>query len=262
MISATRVHVAERGVDPRTLKLIAFGGAGPVHAYAIARALKMQGYICPAGAGVTSALGFLTAPVAFEFARTFMAKLTPATLLEMDAIYAELEAEGRATLAEAGVAAEEIVFTRKADLRHVGQGHEIVVTLPYERVTGVDIDLALRPLFYEAYAEIYGYAHKHLGLEIATCRLTASGAKPNVVVQKNEATGAAADTAIKGHRQVFFSELGGYVATPIYDRYLLTAGMTFPGPAIVEERDSTAVVGPKTTAQIDPYGNLIVLLEE
>jgi N-methylhydantoinase A len=262
MISATRVHVAERGVDPRTLKLIAFGGAGPVHAYAIARALKMQGYICPAGAGVTSALGFLTAPVAFEFARTFMAKLTPATLLEMDAIYAELEAEGRATLAEAGVPAAEIVFTRKADLRHVGQGHEIVVTLPYERVTGVDIDQSLRPLFYEAYAEIYGYAHKHLGLEIATCRLTASGAKPNVVVQKKATTGAAADTAIKGQRQVFFSELEGYVATPIYDRYLLTAGMTFPGPAIVEERDSTAVVGPKTTAQIDPYGNLIVLLEE
>lgn len=96
----------------------------------------------------------------------------------MDAIYAELEAEGRATLAEAGVAAEEIVFTRKADLRHVGQGHEIVVTLPYERVTGVNIDLALRPLFYEAYAEIYGYAHERLGLEIATCRLTAAGQNP------------------------------------------------------------------------------------
>jgi N-methylhydantoinase A len=175
MISATRVHVAERGADSRRLKLIAFGGAGPVHAFEIAKALKMAGYICPASAGVASALGFLTAPASFEFARTFIAKLGPDQLGELDDVYAELEAEGRQTLAEGGVAVEDMRFTRQADLRHVGQGHEINVTLPYARLADIDLDNDLRPRFYQAYEAIYGHAHRHLGLEITTCRLTASG---------------------------------------------------------------------------------------
>ena len=163
MISATRVHVAERGADPRQLKLIAFGGAGPVHAHQIARALKMKGYICPASAGVTSALGFLTAPAAFEFARTHIAQLTQDNLAELDAIYAELEAEGRMRLAEAGVPAADMTFQRKADLRHVGQGHEIAVPLPYREMASVSLADDLQPLFYAHYDQIYGYAHRHLG---------------------------------------------------------------------------------------------------
>jgi N-methylhydantoinase A len=261
MISATRVHVAERGVDPRTLKLIAFGGAGPVHAHQIAKALKMQGYICPPGAGVTSALGFLTAPVAFEFARTFMARITPATLGELDAIYAELEVEGRATLLEAGVPEEEIVFTRKADLRHQGQGHEIVVTLPYARLQGVDLDQELRPLFYARYAEIYGYAHRHLGLEITTCRLTASGPRPRVKLPDVVGVTKDAGSAMKGRRPAYFSELGSFIDTPVYDRSSLTAGMSFRGPAIVEEQDSTAIIGPGALVAIDAHGNVVATLE-
>jgi N-methylhydantoinase A len=245
MISATRVHVAERGVDPRTLKLIAFGGAGPVHAHEIARALKMQGYICPASAGVTSALGFLTAPTAFEFARTFMAKIRPDTFAGMDAVFAELEEEGRATLIEAGVPEDQITFTRRADLRHQGQGHEIVVTLPYTQLAEIDLDQDLRPLFYSRYEEIYGYAHRHLGLEIATCRLTATDAAQ----------------ACKGTRPAYFAERGGFVETPVYDRYLLSAGMVFDGPAIVEERDSTAVIGPGARVTVDRFANLVATLE-
>lgn len=259
MISATRVHVAEQGADPRDFKLIAFGGAGPIHAHQIARALKMQGYICPASAGVTSALGFLTAPIAFEFARTFMAEITSETLAEMEAIFVELENEGRQQLLEAGVDAEEIRFTRRADLRHVGQGHEIGVTLPYSSLNTVDIDETLRPDFYASYAAIYGYAHRHLGLEVATCRLTASGPRPRVTLQEAvvEGTHSAAD-ALKEERQVYFTELNGVVATPIYDRYRLPVGARFAGPAIVEEQDSTAVIGPESTVTVDAYANLIV----
>jgi N-methylhydantoinase A len=267
MISATRVHVAERGVDPRTLKLIAFGGAGPVHAHPIARALKMRGYICPASAGVTSALGFLTAPVAFDFAKTFMAQIEQETLTELDEIYAQLEAEGRATLLEAGVPEEEIRYTLAADLRHVGQGHEITVALPYARLADIDLDQDLRPLFYTRYSEIYGYAHRHLGLEITTCRLTASGQRPKIQLPRSEermngASGdaASADAACKETRQVYFDELNDFVETPIYDRYSLAAGVSFPGPAIVEERDSTAVIGPNATVVVDETANLIVTL--
>ena len=267
MISATRVHIAEQGVDPRDLKLIAFGGAGPVHAYAIARALKMPGYICPAGAGVASALGFLTAPIAFEYARTYMTEITPQTLGEMESIYAELEAEGRQQLSEAGIDPTDISFTRRADLRHVGQGHEIGVTLPYDSLSNVDPDQELRPYFYSCYEKIYGYAHRHLGLEVATCRLTASGPRPTITLQtgtlqiEQNLGQTPADAAIKGRRPVYFAELNAAVETAVYDRYRLPVGAKFDGPAIVEERDSTAVVGPDATATIDVYGNLVVTLE-
>jgi N-methylhydantoinase A/oxoprolinase/acetone carboxylase beta subunit len=260
MISATRVHVAERGADPRTLKLISFGGAGPVHAHQIARALKMRGYICPASAGVTSALGFLTAPASFEIARTHITQVTQDKLADLDAIYAELEAEGRVRLIEAGIRPDEMTFTRKADMRHVGQGHTIVVSLPFASFATTDLDRDIRPVFYTHYEEIYGYAHKHLGLEITTCRLTASGPDPRVTLQETAGTDRSAQGAVKAHRQVYYAESGGFVETPIYDRNQLSAGMTFEGPAIVEEKDSTAVIGPDATVTIDAYANLIVTL--
>jgi N-methylhydantoinase A/oxoprolinase/acetone carboxylase beta subunit len=258
MISATRVHVAERGADSRRLKLIAFGGAGPIHAHEIARSLKMKGYVLPASAGVASALGFLTAPASFEFARTYITKLSNDTLRDLDSVYAELEAEGRKTLAEAGVAEQDMHFTRQADLRHIGQGHEIVVTLPYQKLEGVDLDRDLRPRFYEAYEAIYGHAHHHLGLELTTCRLTASGPRPQIKLQQILTKDSPSTEAIKGYRKAYFAELGGYVETPLYQRSKLSAGMSFEGPAIVEEIDSTAVIGPNTLVTMDTYANLVV----
>ena len=258
MISAIRVHIAEQGGDPRRLKLIAFGGAGPMHAHAIAQALKMEGYICPARAGVASAIGFLTAPAAFEYARTFIARLEGTTPGELDRIYTELEEQGRRTLLEAGVSAEEMTFSRQADLRHVGQGYEIVVNLPYAQLSGVDLDGELRPRFYRAYEEIYGHAHRHLDLEITTCRLTASGPRPRVKLQRVVESGYTPEQAIKGTRRAYFAELGGFIETPLYDRSKLSAGATFRGPAIVEEVDSTAVIGPGTQVTVDHYANLQV----
>ena len=262
MISATRVHIAEQGGDPRRLKLIAFGGAGPMHAHAIAQALKMEGYICPASAGVASAMGFLTAPAAFEYARTFMDRLEQSTLADLDEVYAELEEQGRQTLLEAGVPEGEMTFTRQADLRHVGQGYEIVVTLPHERLAGVDLESELKPRFFEQYEAIYGHAHRHLGLEITTCRLTASGPKPNVSLKPIRPEAGGPRDAVKGTRRVFFAELGGFSEVPLYDRSKLSAGATFEGPAIVEEIDSTAVVGPGTRVEIDRYANLNVTFVE
>ena len=257
MISATRVHVAERGADPRRLRLVAFGGAGPVHAYEIARALRMRGFICPAAAGVTSALGFLTAPISFEFARTHITRLEPAALAHLDGLYAELAAEGREVLRTAGVADEDMVFTRRADLRHVGQGHEIVVPLPWDSLEAVSLEEELRPHFFARYEEIYGHAHTHLDLEITTCRLTASGPKPRVELPEVPSV-SDAEVARKGSRAVYFIELQTHVDTPVYDRYALGQGCTIQGPAIVEERESTAVIGPQGTAVIDRHGNLIV----
>jgi N-methylhydantoinase A len=258
MISATRVHVTERGADPRKLNLIAFGGAGPMHAHEIAKSLKMRGYICPAAAGVASALGFLTAPASFQFARTHIAKVTPDAIPDIDEVFAALEVEGRATLARAGVPDADMRFVRQADIRHAGQGHDIVVTLPSRPLAQVDLDQELRPIFYETYEGIYGHAHRHLGLEITTCRLTATGPTPTVALKELAADGKDASAAIKGTRQAFFADAGGYVETPCYDRAKLSAGASFFGPAIVEDIDSTAVIGPGTRVDIDRYANLVV----
>ncbi len=261
MISATRVHVAERGADPRRLLLMAFGGAGPVHAYEIARALKMRGFICPAAAGVTSALGFLTAPSAFEFARTHIARLDTDHLPELDRIYADLASEGRQVLRSAGVDDGDMAFTRKADLRHVGQGHEIEVSLPWEQLSGISLEEDLRPHFFARYREIYGHAHTHLDLEITTCRLNAAGPRPHVTLPE-ASPGTDVTVACKGQRSVYFTETREFVDTPIYDRYALGRDSRIQGPAIVEERESTAVIGPGGEATIDHHANLVVTFME
>jgi len=259
MISATRVHIAEQGADPRRLRLIAFGGAGPVHAFEIAKALKMQGYICPASAGVASALGFLTAPTAFEFARTHITRVLPDRLAALETVFEGLEADGAATLTQAGVAAGDMRFVRQADMRHAGQGHEIVVTLPEGDLASMDV-ATLRARFFETYEAIYGHVHDHLDLEITTCRLSASGPVPTIALKQLPATGADPQGAIKGTRKAYFADAGGYVDTPRYDRTKLSAGAVFFGPAIVEDIDSTAVIGPNTRVEIDAYANLIATL--
>ena len=260
MISATRVHVTERGADPRKLRLVAFGGAGPVHAHEIAKALKMKGYICPASAGVASALGFLTAPASFQLSRTYISPVKSDVLADIDKVFEALEVEGRATLARAGVPADQMRFIRQADLRHHGQGHEIVVTLPDRPLAEIDLDSELRPIFYKTYEGIFGHAHRHLGLEITTCRLTATGPKPSITLEELDTDRGDVKNALKGTRQAYFADAGGYVETPRYDRSKLSAGATFDGPAIVEDIDSTAVIGPNTTVEIDRYANLIATL--
>ena len=257
MISATRVHVAERGVDSRRLMMMAFGGAGPVHADAIARALKMKGYVIPTSAGVASALGFLTAPVAFDFARTYTDQLTDDTLRTLDTVYADLIDEGRTTLAQAGVADEVMRFEWSADLRHVGQGHEITVTLPDGPLVAVGMERIVAA-FFEHYEAIYGYAHRHLGLEITTCRLRASGGSPDITLRSIDSTDGDMHRARKGERDAYLQEGGGFVSVPVYERDLLRAGDTLQGPLIVEERESTSVVGPGTEVVVDAYRNLVV----
>ncbi len=260
MISATRVHVAERGEDPRRLTLLAFGGAGPVHAYAIARALRMKGYVCPAGAGVTSALGLLTAPAAFDFAQTFVARLTHDRLADLDVAFAELETLGRARLREAGVPASKMRFERSADLRHRGQGHEIVIDLPWPRLAKVHLERTLRPHFFARYEALYGHAHRHLDLEVMTCRLRATGPRPVVDLPRAPARGRLPAAAQKSRRSVYVATLGGFRTVPVYAREHLPVGARLAGPAVVEEKDSTAVIGPRAVAGVDAYLNLVVTL--
>ena len=261
MISATRVHVAERGVDPRAVMLMAFGGAGPAHADALARALKMRGYIIPTNAGVASALGFLTAPTAFDLARTAAGAVTAESLEQLDALFAELAAEGRATLARAGVAEQAMQFVPSMDLRHVGQGHEVTVRLPEGTLTSLGLE-GIRTAFFAQYEAIYGYAHRHLGLEVMTLRLTASGGTPELRLAGVGADATSAERARKGSRPIYVGVWGRYAEVAVYDRYALRGGAVLEGPCIIEEPDSTAVIGPEVTVRVDTYLNLVATFDQ
>ncbi len=130
MANAARVHVLERGGDPRRLPLFVFGGAGPVHGFRVARALGSPRLIAPLGAGVMSTLGFLAAPLAFDFSRSWRAGLGDIDAARANALLDEMESEGDAILRSSGVADADITHRRVADMRYVGQGHEVRVELP------------------------------------------------------------------------------------------------------------------------------------
>jgi N-methylhydantoinase A len=258
MANAARVHLLERGTDPQQFPVFAFGGAGPVHGFRIAQALGSPALIAPLGAGVMSSVGFLTAPLAFDFVRSWRAPLAQLDWVRANALLAEMTAEGRALLELSGVAAHEISLNREADMRYVGQGHEIRVPLAAGTLNEAGVP-ALLTSFEEMYRQLYGRLGPPVSVEIINWRVALSGPKPTVRLQMERAAQSAADPR-KGTRRAYFHDLGGFAETPVYDRYRLTPGASLAGPAIVEERESTTIVGPGGECRIDEQWNLIVQL--
>ncbi|MEM7029582.1 MAG: hydantoinase/oxoprolinase family protein [Chloroflexota bacterium] len=259
MANAARVHALERGKDPRRFPLFAFGGAGPVHAYRIAESLGSPSLLAPLGAGVMSTVGFLTAPLAFDFVRSWAIAFDEIDWQRANMLLAEMQAEGETVLEESGVSANQINHRREVDMRYVGQGHEIAVQLP-DGVLDDNISDELKTRFEQTYQELYERLGPPVPVEILNWRVVSSGPKPNVqlnVVLTDESAVTATDTK-KGSRQAYFPETDGFTETPIYDRYRMKPGMTFAGPAIVEERESTVIIGPDAQCHIDGHFNLIV----
>jgi N-methylhydantoinase A/oxoprolinase/acetone carboxylase beta subunit len=258
MAAAARIHIIEKGRDPRRYAMVAFGGAGPVHASRVARILGMRRVIIPLAAGVTSALGCLAAPLSFEFVRAFPGRLDDLNWDEVTALFAELEQSGRTLLTEAGVDDAAIEMRHAADMRLVGQIHEISVPLPSHELTASQVP-AITHAFYDMYRELYSRAYERLPIEVVNWRLVATGPTPSIRLARHAmAPGASAAAALKGHRPAYFPEAGGFVDTPVYDRYHLPAGAQVHGPAILEEQESTVVIGPADTAHTDEYLNVVV----
>lgn len=258
MAAATRMHLAEKGRDPRRYTLIAFGGAGPVHAYDLARLLKMRRLVVPLGAGVASAMGFLVAPPATDLARSHVGRLGRLDWAVVNALLAEMVAEGRELLLETGAAPDEIRAVPAADMRHVGQGFEIPVPLPGLTLSDADLP-AIRDAFLAAYRERFGRALEELPIESLSWRVTLTAPGRDI---RMERAGAAegwtdASRATRGVRDALF-EGEGWLACTVYDRYALAPGATLEGPALVEERESTLVIGPGATASVDAFRNMVV----
>jgi len=259
MANAARIHLVERGRDQRRYSLIAFGGAGPVHAYRVAETLKLRQIICPAAAGVTSAFGFLVAPMAFDFVQTYLTTLRGIDFAHLNTIFEEMETRGRALLRQAGVPDAAITVTRSADMRYLHQGFEINVPVPNGSLSLADPP-QLQANFDQAYERLYKRLNPDVDVEALNWRVIVAGPRPTIQVQQSDDQPAPMAATRKGERPAYFPETSGYVDCAVYDRYQLAAGMVLPGPAIIEERESTIVVGPGARVEVDTYHHVVIWL--
>jgi N-methylhydantoinase A len=263
MAAAARIHGIERGKDLRAYPLFGFGGAGPVHAWAVGRILKVPRVLVPFGAGAMSAYGLLAAPLAFDFVRTSTQRLDRADWDQVNRLYADMEAEGRRILERAGVPEAEMRVRRSAEMRYLGQGHEVEVTLPDGRVSDGSV-AAITGGFEAVYRQLYGRTPLGVTIEALNWRLVMSGPAPEFAIGSPLAGPAGAGhpadrvpEAFKTTRPAYFSEVRGYVDTPVYDRYRLAPGLALDGPVIVEERESTTVFPPGTRVHVDESLTLV-----
>jgi N-methylhydantoinase A/oxoprolinase/acetone carboxylase beta subunit len=260
MATAMQMHIAERGGDPTKFAIVATGGAGPVHACSLARPLGIGEVVIPIGAGAASALGLLVAPIIAEQVRSMYCSLGDAPWDTIDSMLDELADGVRKQVVDAGANPDRVQLQFIADMRYVGQGHEIRVPLPSGKPSAESIPDIERS-YESVYELLYGHATPGVPIEILSWRVTAS-AEPELPALRHTSTLAAKATGdpVKRTRPVFFAERSEAVDTPVYDRYALAPGDSFEGPAIVEERESTAVVPPNSTAEIDESFNLRIHL--
>jgi N-methylhydantoinase A len=256
MAAAARIHGIERGKDLRAYPLFAFGGAGPVHCWQVARILKVPRILLPFGAGAMSAYGLLAAPLAFDFVRTHHERLDAPDWSSINRLLEAMEAEGRDRLTRAGVPASAVAVKRVAEMRYLGQGHEVEAPLPSGRLSA-DSVATIAVSFQAAYRALYHRLPQGVPIEALNWRVTVTGPAPRVTMRP-AATSAAAGHARKGTRRAWFAETDGYVDTAVYDRYALEPGMELTGPVIVEERESTAVIGPGGRCRVDQGLALVV----
>jgi N-methylhydantoinase A len=259
MAAAARMHGVECGVDLRGVTILAFGGAGPVHACGVAELLGSDRVIFPVNASVLSAFGTLVSPVRIDLARSMPRSLEGLNEAERDGLLGELRAEGRRVLMAAGVDENSVVFSYGVDARYEGQGNEITIWVDKGDDWTVSM-VEVRAMFEEEYRRIFGLAIPDVSIEVVTWRLAASAELPEVEPSLI-AGGEVPDGGPVVGRPVVFER--GYlpVDTPVYRRDLLVPGTRFDGPAIVEERETTSVIRPGWSVEVVHDGSLIATRE-
>jgi N-methylhydantoinase A len=261
MAQAARAVTISCGKDPRAFALVPFGGAGPVHGTRLALMLGCPKVVFPRAAGVESAVGLLMAETSLDLARTQVITLGPDGIAEINTLFADLEAQARKQLDEAGVPRERQSFQPSCDMRFAGQGFEIAVDLP-NYPYGSDDVVALRKAFHDAYALTYGDRTFDPDWQVVAVhwRLRATAIGKTLTMDELPSLPGGVDRAKRGQRQVWFPETGGFALCTVYDRYRFSGGDVFAGPAIVEERESTIVLPPGSETTVDSHGNLVTAL--
>jgi N-methylhydantoinase A len=262
MVRAARVHVAERGRDPRNYRLVATGGGGPVHGYAVAKKLGLKEMIVPPSAGVASAFGLLVAPIRVDRVATVGFRLAEHSPAALEAEFAALEAAARRVVEQSGLALGDLRVERLADGRFIGQGFELTARLPegaYDTRPEAAMRQALTEAFEGAYRQKYGRTPGAVPIEFTNIRSTLRAAIPGAA-RRGDDGDRAGGVPLKGKRAVWFPENRAFVETPVYDRARLPPGEVFAGPALVEEEGSTLVVGPGGRLRVAPSGNIVVTI--
>ncbi len=258
MSKILRIVSVERGFDPRRFALVAFGGAGPMHACPLAEELQIGDIFIPPNPGMFSALGLLTADLFHDYTRAFVRRADETDPDTIEGLFAEMEHEGRETLLAEGVEPKGMQFTKQLDLRYLGQSYELTVDVgtPFDS----DALASCTEAFHGRHREIYGYSAAGEPVEMVNVRLRAIGAISKPRLAESGAKAEAAEPV--GRRLVYFEGSDSWLETPVYDRGDLGPGGTVEGPSIVEQYDSTTVVYPGWGASIDGFGVLRLRRDE
>jgi len=256
MERAIRVVSIQRGFDPRDFALVAFGGAGPMHAWALANKLGVPRVLVPRAPGLHSALGLLATNLRCDQSQTVLESATSPDFKRIQKVYQQLETHLRDLLREQGVPQKSISTQRFADLRYEGQAYEITLQVPRGRVSKAWIQEIVKA-FHSHHEQQYGFAATEAPVTIVNLRVIAFGPMPSLKPADIEPQKESSPTP---HitRPVFFEEVEGVIDTPIFERTTLGQGAVIVGPAVIEQLDSTTVVHPKTRAVVSAGGNLVL----
>jgi N-methylhydantoinase A len=255
MAAAARMHAIERGRDLRRFTLVATGGAGPVHAWGVARSLGVRQVIYPPSAGVASAIGMLVAPPVFDFSRSRPSLLAEVGWEEVLAELDKVRAQGMRLLARVGVDSDALRVAVQADLRYHGQGEPMTVDLGEELKPPGAADQVLRS-FETGYLAVFGRLPEGMEVEVLTWRLRIEGPWQSVDTPPSPGTAR----KLKARRPIYSEELRDLVEADVIDRYALRPGDVVRGPAVVEERESTVVIGVGGVAEVGPELNLVLTI--
>ncbi|MCP3674416.1 MAG: hydantoinase/oxoprolinase family protein, partial [Gammaproteobacteria bacterium] len=252
MAAAAKTHIAEKGGNPNVVTLTAFGGAGPVHAYGLAKKIGAPMILVPPLAGVGSALGFFTAPVAFDHSRSHRVVLEDADFSEIETLFKSIEKDCTEILKDSD-RSEEVLIERTMLMRFVGQGAETDLSIENQSFDQWSVQ-EIRDRFDDEYKRLYGRTYPEAHVEFVTFKVRASlPEKPFKLPQLSNPEGKLED-CIKGTRQAFSVNKKEFIPFTVYDRQKLFGGAKFPGPAIIEERESTIVVGEDALVSVDKNG--------
>lgn len=260
MANAVRAVTTERGLDPRDFTLVAYGGAGPMHAVEVARELAIRNVIIPLSPGHFSAVGMLTADLRREYVRTYFCRFTGDRLDELEVMCRELETEALAWLRSTGMSSDDVAYERAADMRYAGQEHAVTVNLSM-KFDDADAPVRIKAAFDAAHLQMFSHNAPEEDAEIVSLRVSIVGRLPKPQwARLAQGSAKPLAEALTGHRPVRFGK-SAPVETPVYDRAALLAGNVVEGPAIVQEVASSTTIPPQTRCEVSPFGHLLLKLE-
>lgn len=247
----------EKGFDPREFTLVAFGGAGPLHACELAKEIGMRKVVIPLYPGALSAFGLVTSDIRHDYVQTVAKPAVAVDPAELERAYAAMEVKARAQLAEEKIAGDDVDIQWTADLRYAGQAYELNVPVPHNgRLTHKDVQATIAR-FHALHQKVYAYSSVSDPVDVINVRLVGIGQVPDVRIPKRKRGDKSARGARKGTRPVYY-EGRGFIKVPVYERDLLKPGNLVKGPCIIEEIISSTVVIPGATARVDVWGNVII----